>query len=416
MCTGSVFAVTPLFAMTSANKLFGHDKGPVIKKITISKASGSFYRFIGMNSYDKAPKGINGSRRYFTVELSDGSVGIGAVGYAKVDEATISKLKQLIGMDPFTFYHWENDKIIGVTPTMQKIFFHPEFAWIESGILDVIGKLKKQPVWALMGNSVRESVDAYDGTLYFADIANNTDVGIIGEIGKRIKADGYRAIKIKLGRSFKWLPGEAGVNRDIESFIALREAVGQNFTLMADANNGYRNHFDWALKLLKSCAPYNMYFIEELFPDSTDQYIKLREELLKDNFFIPIAEGEDIWELDKFDQYLNDGVYNYIQPDMSTCGLSNILFTARKASKFPHVKLIPHVWQSQLGLIMSLHASKVQHNIPYVEDSRYIEHSIITSGYLFREGQWFLPDKPGWGVELASNYKQFLTEEDIVIS
>ena len=414
----------PLFSV-SAHELFAGNQsytplnlaeGPVIKNFSIFDSSGSFYRFVGMNSYDKAPKGIKGSRKSFKVELSDGTVGLGTVGYSKIDEEVVSKLKQLIGKDPVTFYQWKDDKIVGVNPGMQEYFLSPKYAWTESAFLDVIGKLKQLPVWKLMGESVREGIDPYDGTLYFEDIANNTDARIIGEIGRRIKEDGYRAIKIKLGRPSKWMPGEAGVNRDIEAFIALREAVGQNFNLMADANNGYKDRFDWAVKLMTSCAPYNMYFMEELFPEDTDEYSRLREALLKENAFIPIGEGENIRELEKFDQYCKDGVYNYIQPDMPTCGFSKILNTAKKAETYPHVKLIPHVWQSQFGLIMSLHASKIQPNIPYVEDSRYLEHALIPSGYLFKNGQWFIPDKPGWGIELSPDYKQFFTDNEVVIS
>jgi galactonate dehydratase len=393
-----------------------HPAGPVIKNFTIFDSTGSFYRFIGMNAYDRAPKGINKTRKSFIIELSDGTIGIGPVGYRRIDNEVISKVKQLIGKDPFTFYQWENDKIVGVSPAMHEYFFDAQYSWIESAILDVIGKQKDLPVWKLMGDSVREGIDPYDGTMYFEDIAYNTDVSIISEIGKRIKADGYQAIKIKLGRPSKWLPGEAGVNRDIEAFIALREAVGQNFNLMADANNGYKDRFDWALKLLTSCAPYDMYYMEELFPEDTAQYLELRKALLKENFFIPIAEGENIHELEKFESYLKDGVYNYIQPDMPTCGFSYILKTAKEAEKYPHAKLIPHVWQSQLGLIMGLHASKIQPNINYVEDSRYLEHAFNTSGYLFKNGQWLIPDKPGWGVDLSPDYKQYVTGEEVKIS
>lgn len=419
------FAGTIPLLSVSAPLLFAGDqfstssnfaKGPVIKSFTIFNSSGSFYRFVGMNAYDKAPKGIKGSRKSFKVEFSDGTVGLGTVGYSRIDEEVVSKLRQLIGKDPFTFYQWKGDKITGVVPAMQEYFFNTQYAWVESALLDGIGKLKRLPIWKLMGESVREGIDPYDGTLYFEDIANNTDVSIIAEIGKRIKEDGYRAIKMKLGRPFKWMPGEAGLNRDIEAFIALREAVGENFNIMADANNGYQDKYDWAVQLMKSCAPYNMYFMEELFPDDTDMYLRLRTALLKENFFIPIGEGEDFRELEKFDQYGKDGVYNFFQPDMPTCGLSYILHTAKKAEKYPHVKLIPHVWQSQLGLIMSLHASKIQPNITYVEDSRYFEHAFIPSGYLFKEGQWFLPDKPGWGINLSPDYKQFLMEEEIVIA
>lgn len=405
-----------LLAESQSHSSLNLSEGPVIKRFSVFNSSGSFYRFVGMNAYDKRPKGINGARKSFIVELSDGTLSLGTVGYNRVNDAVVAKLKGLIGKDPLTFYQWNGDKIIGVAPAMQDYFFNGQNAWMESAFLDAVGKIKQLPVWKLMGESVREGVDPYDGTLYFEDIANNTDVSIIGEIGKRIKEDGYRAIKIKLGRASKWMPGEAGLNRDIEAFIALREAVGQNFNLMADANNGYRDKFDWAVKLMTSCAPYDMYYMEELFPDDTRQYARLREALLKENFFIPIGEGESIRDLEKFDQYCKDGVYNFIQPDMPTCGLSNILQAAKRFEKYPHVKLIPHVWQSQFGLIMSLHASKIQSNIPYVEDSRYLEHAFIPSGYLFKNGQWFIPDKPGWGIELAPDYKQFITNDEIVIS
>lgn len=405
-----------LFAGASSFPSKNQTKAPLIKSFSIFNASGSFYRFIGMNAYDKAPKGINGIRKIFKVELSDGTVGVGTVGNIGVDSEAVTKLKQLIGKDLFSFYEWDGDKIMGVAPAMQEYFFNSRYAWVESALLDGIGKLKQLPVWKLMGESVREGVDPYDGTLYFEDIANNTDARLIGEIGKRIKEDGYRAVKMKLGRPFKWLEGEAGLHRDIEAFIALREAVGENFNVMADANNGYQGKYDWAVQLMKTCAPYNMYFMEELFPDDADLYLRLRAALLEENFFIPIAEGEDIRELEKFDQYCKEGAYHYIQPDMPTFGLSYILLTARMAQKFPHVKLIPHVWQSQLGLIMSLHASKIQPNINFVEDSRYFEHALNTSGYLFKDGQWFIPDKPGWGIQLSPGYQQFLTEEETIIS
>jgi hypothetical protein len=43
---------------------------------------------------------------------------------------------------------------------------------------------------------VRDGIDTYDGTLYFEEIAQEKDVSIIGEIAKRMKADGIVPIKI----------------------------------------------------------------------------------------------------------------------------------------------------------------------------------------------------------------------------
>ncbi len=403
---------------SKANSLIAKrmEKGPAIQKITVFTSGGSFYRFIGMNAYDKKPKGIMGSRRTVLIELSDGTMGIGTHGYRPITDEVVRTIKALIGKDIFSLYQWDAEKITGVEKSMEKYFYDANYAWVESAILDALGKLKNLPVWQLMGTSVRHGIDPYDGTLYFEDIANNTDARIIGTIGKQIKHDGYRAIKIKLGRPDKWLPGEAGVERDVEAFIALREAVGSNFNIMADANNGYRDKFDWAVKLMKKCAPYDMYFMEELFPDNAAQYLKLRDILLEENTFIPIGEGESIQNMDTFSSYFEAGVYNYVQPDMPTCGFSNIMRAAKAAEKYNHVKLIPHVWQSQMGLLMSLHASKIQSNIPFVEDSRYMEHALMANNYLFDDGKWFIPDAPGWGVTLSPNYKQFIEGEPLIIT
>lgn len=389
---------------------------PAVKSITIMNVSGSFDRFVGMNAYDDAPKGINKVQQLARVRLSDGTEGLTVIGYTNIDQKIIAGIKQLIGKDPFSFYNWEGERITGVTESMKAYFFDTQYAWIEGAFLDVIGKLKNMPVWKLLGEPVRDGIDAYDGSLYFEDIAQGQDVSIIADIGRRMKNEGYRGIKMKLGRPSKWLKGEAGVERDIAAFIALREAVGWNFNIMTDANNGYKDNFAGALKLMKSCAPYDMYWMEELFPDDTAKYMQLREELLKDNFFIPIAEGEGVKQLDRFDPYFKDGVYNYLQPDMRTCGMSNILNLARKAENHPHVKIIPHNWQSQFGLIMSLHASKISRKIIFVEDDRFFTHALSLPKYHFREGQWFIPDEPGWGVRLAPDHKQFFMGEEIVIS
>jgi L-alanine-DL-glutamate epimerase-like enolase superfamily enzyme len=414
--TAASLAIVPLILGNSA---YGFENvgesGPTIKSITVFKASGNFYRFIGPNSYDKAPKGINGNRPLVKVTLADGTEGIGVVGYREPNEDVLSKIKSLIGKDPYAFYNWKDDKITGVKDNMIEFFHNAIYSWIESAVLDAIGKLKAKPVWKLFGEPARDGIDTYDGTLYFEEIAQGKDVSIIGEIGKRMKADGYRAIKIKLGRPSKWLPGEAGVQRDIDAFTVLREAVGSNFTLMADANNGYAGQFDWAVKLMRGCAPYNMHFMEELFPDDAVLYRKLRDALLETNFYIPIADGESVNDLKLFDPYLSDGVYNYLQPDMHTCGFSNILAFARKAESYPQTKVIPHVWQSQVGLIMSLHISRIQKNITYVEDSRYFEHAIIPRGYTFRDGQWFIPEKPGWGIEWSPDYRQYVNGKETVI-
>lgn len=396
-------------------KMHRDKKMPVIKSITAFKSTGNFYRFIGMNAYDTAPKGINEVNPFIKIELSDGTIGIGPGGYSAPNETVLKDFQPFIGQDPFSFYTWNGDRITGVIPAMQSRFFDRKYAWFEAPLLDAIGKIRQVPVWKLFGDSVRDGLDPYDGTLYFEDIANHTDVNIIADTARRIKNDGYRSIKIKLGRPLKWMPGEAGLNRDIEAFIALREAVGSNFKLLADANNGYKDKFDWALTLVRACAKYDLFFMEELFPKNGELFHKMREALLQENIFMPFTYGESIRDMSVFEQDFKDGIYSYVQPDMASSGMSAILSVSAKAEKYPYVKVMPHVWQNQMGTIMAAHASKIRQNIPTLEDSRYFEHVLNASSMQFRDGQYFLSDKPGWGVELVAEYKQYLVGQEVSI-
>lgn len=414
---GAVPAITlaDKHALFSINPSRFYGRGPAIRRIELMNVTGSFYRFVGMNSYDTEPKGINKVQQIARITLADGTEGLTVIGYTRITDGILAKIKELIGKDPFGFYNWKDERIAGVAEDLHPYFYDADYSWIEGAILDALGKVLQVPVWKLFGDAVKAGIDTYDGTLYFEEISLNGAVDTIADIGKRIKNDGYTAIKMKLGRPSKWLKGEAGVARDIDVFIALREAVGWNFNIMTDANNGYKDQFEWAVKLMKACAPYEMYWMEELFPEDKSLYLKLRETLLQDGFFIPIAEGENIRRHEQFTSLLEDGVYNFLQPDMRTCGMSYILLMAHEAKRHPHVKLIPHNWQSQMGLIMSLHAAKISANINFVEDDRFHNHALSATKYQFKGGQWFIPDEPGWGVKLVPDYKQFVVSGSEVV-
>jgi len=263
---------------------------------------------------------------------------------------------------------------------------------------------------------VRLGIDAYDGSLYFVDIANGRGAEAVGEVARAIRGDGYRGLKIKVGRPWKWMLGEAGVARDVEAVIAAREAAGANMNLMADANNGYQDHHDWAVRFLKECSPYGLTWIEEIFPETLEDYRTLHHQLQELNADTPVADGESVRNMDEFTPFLSAGLYRYIQPDMRTCGFSKVLYATDLAGPW-RVNVVPHNWMSELGKIACMHAAKIRGNIPLIEDDRYHDLALDTSAYEFRDGQWFIPEKPGWGVDLSPNYELFSrVGEEVIIS
>jgi len=148
-----------------------------------------------------------------------------------------------------------------------------------------------------------------------------------------------------------------------------------------------------------------MHWIEEIFPETVEEYRKLEKALLDVNAVTPVAEGESIHMMEEFEPYLEANIYGYIQPDMRTCGFSKILQAADMAVR-NHVNVVAHNWMSEMGKLMSLHAAKIRRNIPVVEDDRFHNFALDASDYEFRDGQWFVPERPGWGVDLSSNYER----------
>ena len=63
-----------------------------------------------------------------------------------------------------------------------------------------------------------------------------------------------------------------GLRRDIEAAVAARNAVGANFNIMADANNGYKDKLRMELQFLKSAETYELYWIEELVLEKQSQF------------------------------------------------------------------------------------------------------------------------------------------------
>lgn len=397
MATGAAVLPARLFAADS----------PAISKITILEVPGEFVRPVAMNAYDKRPVGKSGKIRLIRVFLADGKVGIAVEGYEPIREAGMKFLKSMIGVKPEAVFLWGGEHIAGHAPDFAAAMADKNNCWLELALLDLVGKIRGKPVYELFAGPVRDGIDAYDGSLYFVDVESGRGAEAVGEVTKHIREDGYRGVKIKVGRPWMWMPGENGVVRDIEAVIAAREAGGRNMNLMADANNGYEHHHDWAIRFMTESSPYALSWIEEIFPETIAGYTAFHRQLQKVNADTPVADGESVRRMQDFSAYMDAGLYRYIQPDMRTCGFSKILQAADLAGP-RRVNVVAHNWMSELGRIACLHAAKIRQNIPFVEDDRYRDFALDTSAYEFRDGQWFVPDKPGWGVDLSPNYDMFV--------
>jgi L-alanine-DL-glutamate epimerase-like enolase superfamily enzyme len=166
-------------------------------------------------------------------------------------------------------------RIIGRSPEYARVL--RSYPFLDGPMFDLIGKINGRAAWRLIGESARERVEPYDGTLYFSDIwfRDRGTRAVVEEAEEAVKS-GYRGLKLKVGRGWKWMEPEAGLRRDVEVVHAVRKAVGEGVRIMVDANNGYQNEPERAWRLLAETAADDVYWLEEPFPEEVGRYTELR--------------------------------------------------------------------------------------------------------------------------------------------
>mgnify|MGYP006090891733 FL=1 len=124
--------------------------------------------------------------------------------------------------------------------------------------------------------------------------------------------EGYQAMKMR----FPYGPGHgiAGMRANEEHVANVRDAVGDDIEIMADAYMGW--DFLYAKKMVKRLEPYRLAWLEEAFlPDDLNSYAKLRQETS-----IPISGGEHEYTRFGFQQIIEKQAMDIIQPDLRRCG------------------------------------------------------------------------------------------------
>lgn len=385
-----------LAALSFVPGLRGASTPVKITRITLAPIQGRFHKYVAMNSYDTAPKGHTYENVLVRVATDQGIEGVGVMGYGRPDDAFRTALRSLIGTNPLDAYEFHEGRIVRrVSPVVSK------YPHLDGPLFDLIGTIQNKPAWQLIGPAVRDRIEVYDGTLYFSDVwfADRGVRAVVEEAEEALKK-GYNGVKLKIGRGSKWMERDAGLRRDIEVIKAVRAAVGPKCKLLADANDGYRNDMDRAWRLMTGAADARLYWIEELFPESPENYTELRARMEKAGMKTLVADGENFRQAVQFAPYLKPRrLMDVLQMDIRTGGFLGNLEMARMGEEAGALS-VPHNWGSQVGLFMGLHLAKAVKAVPAAEDDRSTCDAIIAEGYRFQAGHYTVLDTPGLGIRI----------------
>jgi L-alanine-DL-glutamate epimerase-like enolase superfamily enzyme len=261
---------------------------------------------------------------------------------------------------------------------------------IDIALWDILGKATGQPVGRLLGGSYRDRVRPYASVLMDAPEPLSDHL-------KTIHADGFRAFKIG------WGPfGRHSHGFDEQIVRAARNAVGDAAMLMVDAgasNAFWRHGLKWAMRTAAMLADYHVSWFEEpLVPDNLRDY-----KLLRKQSPVPIAGGEVLTRRQSFVPWLQGGAFDIVQPDVTKVGGLSEQRRIAWMAEDNGIRLIPHGWNTALGLAADLHlasASKHTDLVEYLTGSPFIDEIVEERWKLDQNGMLLIPQRPGLGISL----------------
>lgn len=261
---------------------------------------------------------------------------------------------------------------------------------IDIALWDILGKATGQPVGRLLGGRYRERVKPYASLLM--DEPDRLRDHLL-----ELKGHGFRAFKIG------WGPfGRVSYAKDAAIVSAARDAIGPDSLLMVDAGGSdafWSNGYKWALRTAEMLADYDVTWFEEpLKHDAMDEYALLRRQAP-----VPISGGEVLTRRQTFLPWLRAGAFDIVQPDATKVGgISESRRIGWMAENYG-ARLIPHGWNTAVGLAADLHLASALPDtdlVEYITGSPYLDNLVAGGWHLDEDGMLPVPDAPGLGIDL----------------
>lgn len=256
---------------------------------------------------------------------------------------------------------------------------------VDCALWDLLGRLRQEPVWAMIGGKVREHQPMYV-TGPRPDLAK--ELGFIG--GK---------IPLPYGPAH----GEAGLRDNVALARKWREACGDDFMLAFDCFMAL--DVPYTLKLIEALEPLRFGWLEECLPP--DDYRGYEQLVRQRSHPVMISTGEHEFTRWGFEQLLGTGV-DIVQPDAWCGGLTEML-KVRALGSARRRKVIPHG-----SSVYSYHFSITSDATPFSEFlmmSPQADEVIPMFDPMFEnepvpvDGAMDVPDEPGFGVTLNPTLK-----------
>ncbi len=252
----------------------------------------------------------------------------------------------------------------------------------DTALWDLRGKILSQPVYQLLGGAYRDSVPCYVSGLPKPTAEERVELAL------SFVDKGYSAFKLAAGH---------GVKEDARSVKALRDALGDEATLLLDAHWVY--DVDDAVRLGKRLEELDTGFFEApINPEDVESHAQLAAAVA-----VPIAHGETERTRYQFRPWLMQKAADILQPDVGRAGISEVAKIATMAEAF-NVKMAPHL-SVGLGICIAatIHVAAAIPNLYLLEYQPpvfEIANLLLKAPLTCEAGRYVIPPGAGLGVEL----------------
>lgn len=346
----------------------------------------------GKNYFLRPPYRAVYSRFFETVFIkittSDGVVGWGEALAPVAPEVVATIVEQLlspvlVGQNPLA-----GDYLWGVMYDLMRErgyyggYMLDAISACDIGLWDLRGKLLNQPVYHLLGGPHRQQIPCY-----ISGLPKPTDSERVSLAEQWVKK-GFHAFKLAAG---------FGVDADVASIAALRDALGPESPLLLDAHWVYT--LDESVRLGHRLEMLDAALLEApLNPEDLEAHVKLA-----DAVSIPVAIGETERTRYQFKPWLVQRGADILQPDVGRVGISELMKIAHMAEAF-NIPVAPHL---SVGLGVCIAASiHVAASIPNLWMLEFqppvfeLANTFLKTPLVSEKGLYHLPEGPGLGIEI----------------
>jgi L-alanine-DL-glutamate epimerase-like enolase superfamily enzyme len=246
-------------------------------------------------------------------------------------------------------------------------------AALDTACWDLAARAADLPLYRFLGGD-RPRVPCYASSGLWLDRSLDELV----EEARRFVAQGHRAVKMRLGRA----PAE-----DLERVRALRNALGRDVHLLADANQGWDE--PTALRMGRALEEVDLYWLEEPLPyEDLEGCARVAAALTT-----PVATGETEYGWLGVKRHLLARAGDILMPDLQRMGGITGYLTAAALCEAYHTPFSPHLFMEvSAHLVAALPGGLIQEHMDWWQEL-YDDRLAVVEGHLL------LPERPGLGLE-----------------